>query len=483
MASPGGGFDFSKPGQTWKKMLLSWTHGGAEHVTKWINGWQVEPVAAMPVVFILLVWTAYTLDSVAVEAVFALMVALSPLWLPVALLTMFWHQWMHYIRFRFWFSPVSEPVLLEITLPPEIEKSPMAMEIFLTSLHQTGGETTFLHRVWRGQMRLVSSLEIASNHGQIRYYLHTRRGFSNIIESRLYGQFPEAQVREAEDYTRAIPSNLEGYELAGTEYQKGDLDALPIKTYIDFSLDKNPDTPEIQTDPISQTLELMGSIGPDEHMWMQIVLRGRKKDEWYGFYLNADSYMDGAKKLIADIAKGAVERATALVSDEAEKKKVGARGATLMSEMERRKVEMVERSMSKLVFECGIRTVYAAKRERFVGVNISHLVTFFAAYRGAPGKQHNSLGVTRGTLYFDYPWQDWGGIRQNIEAHNILFRYKHRAYFGVPYDQVPVFMTTEELATLWHFPSSAVHTPALNRVPAKVSEAPLNLPTAQPLPH
>lgn len=482
MAS-GGGDDFKKY-PTWKKMLLSWTHDGADHIMKWINGWQVEPVAVMPFVFIFLVSTAYALDPVAVEAEFALMVALSPVWLPIALLTMFWHQWMHYIRFRFWFSPVSEPVLLEITLPPEVEKSPLAMEIFLSSLHNTGGETTFIHRVWRGQMRPVFSVEIASNHGQIRYYLQTRQSFRNIVESRLYGQFPEAQVREAEDYTRVIPSNLEGYELAGTEYQKdGSLaDALPIKTYIDFGLDKNPDTPEIQTDPISQTLELMGSIGPDEHMWMQIVLRGRKKDEWYGFYLNSDRFMEGAKKLLADITKGAVERATALVTDEAEAKKVGSRGSTLLSEMERRKVEMIERSMGKLVFECGIRTVYAAKKERFAGVNVSHLVTFFAAYRGVPGKQYNSLGVTRGTLYFDYPWQDWGGIRQNIEAHNILFRYKHRAYFGVPYDQVPVFMTTEELATLWHFPSSIVRTPALNRVPAKVSEAPLNLPTAQPLP-
>jgi hypothetical protein len=481
MASHGGGFDFSKPGQTWKKMLLSWTHGGAEHLTKWINGWAFEPVAVMPIVFILLVWTAYALDPVAVEAVFALMVALSPLWLPVALLTMFWHQWIHYIRFRFWFSPINTPALLEVTLPPEVEKSPLAMEIFLTSLHQGGGETTFLHRVWRGQMRMVSSLEIASNHGQVRYYIHTRAGWRNIIESRLYGQFPEAQVREVDDYARQIPTNLVGYSLWGTEYQKGEPDALPIKTYIDFNLDKNPDTPEIQTDPISQMLELMGSIGPDEHMWVQFIIRARKKDEWYGFYLSADKYMDGAKKVIADIAKGAVERATALVGDEAEKKKVGARGATLMSEMERRKVESVERSMSKLLFECGIRTIYAAKGDAFKGVNISNLVTFFAPFRGV-GKQTNSIGVTRGLAYFDYPWQDWGELRQNIERRNLIFRYKHRAYFGVPYDQTPIFMTTEELATLWHFPSSAVRTPALNRVPAKVSEAPLNLPTAQSLP-
>ena len=462
-------------------MLLSWTHDGAEHVRKWIQGWKVEPIVAMPVVFVFLVWVVYSADPVALEAQLAFMVALSPLWLPIALLTMFWHQWMHYIRFRFWFSPVNTPVVLEITLPPEVEKSPLAMEIFLVSLHQGGGETTFLHRVWRGQLRMVSALEIASNHGQVRYYIHTRAGWRNILESRLYGQFPEAQVREVEDYTRDIPTNLEGYSLWGTEYEKGEADALPIKTYQEFGLDKNTDTPEVQTDPISQMLELMGSIGPDEHLWLQFVIRARKKDEWYGFYLNSDRYVDGAKKLIADITRGAVDRATELVGDDAEKKKVGARGATLMSEMERRKVESIERSMSKLLFEVGIRAIYVAKNNAFKGVNISNVVTLFAPYRGV-GKQTNSLSVTRGQSIFDYPWQDFNGIRENIIRRNLIFHYKHRAYFGVPYDQVPVFMTTEELATLWHFPSSAIRTPALNRVPAKVSEAPLNLPTAQSLP-
>lgn len=489
MASHGGGFDFSKPGSTWKKMLLSWTHGGAEHINKWINGWGIEPIAVMPVAFLLFLWVVYALDPMAIEAVFAVAVATSPVWLPYALLIAFWHQWMHYIRFRFWFSPITTPVLLEIMLPPEVEKSPLAMEIFLVSLHQGGGETTFLHRIWRGQMRMTSSLEIASNHGQIRYYIQTRRSFRNIIESRLYGQFPEAQVREVDDYTQQIPSNLAGYQIAGTEYAKGDAGALPIKTYMEFNLDKNPDTPEIQTDPISQILELMGSIGPDEHMWVQFIIRARRKDEWYGFYLNADSFMDGAKKLLAEVTGGAVKRAQDLVStgdpaeDKKQKAQAAARGSTLLTEIERRKVESIERSMSKLVFECGIRTIYAAKPERFVGVNVSHLVTFFTAFRGAPGKQYNSLNVTRGTLYFDYPWQDWNGIRENIERHNILFRYRHRAYFGVPYDQVPIFMTTEELATIWHFPSSAIRTPALSRVPAKVSEAPLNLPTAESLPH
>jgi hypothetical protein len=83
----------------------------------------------------------------------------------------------------------------------------------------------------------------------------------------------------------------------------------------------------------------------------------------------------------------------------------------------------------------------------------------------------------RGNNWFDYPWQDWKEIRANRMRRNLFFRYKQRAYFYVPYDQVPVFMTTEELATIWHFPSSVVQTPALDRVPSRRSDAPINLPT------
>ena len=80
--------------------------------------------------------------------------------------------------------------------------------------------------------------------------------------------------------------------------------------------------------------------------------------------------------------------------------------------------------------------------------------------------------------YFDYPWQDWGFIRRSIEKRNLFNNYRHRAYFFVPLDQAPVFMTTEEIATLWHLPSSVVKTPSLDRVPSRRAEAPPNLPVS-----
>src|SRR3989344_8319088 len=271
----------------WKKYLLFWGPGGAENLQDWLDDWEIEPIAVMPIAFLLLVWLAAVLDPDAVAGTFAMVVALSPIWLPIYLFVFFWSTWIHYIRLLFWFG--QKHILLHIELPPEVSKSPLAMELFLTAIHNAGGESTFIARIWEGKSRAVWSLEIASNEGRVDFYLHTRESWRNILEAKLYGQFPEAKVTLVDDYVNNIPFNTEEYGLWGCDFNKtAKPQALPIKSYIDYGLDKNTDTPEIQVDPITNVLEHMSTMGPGEYLWMQLVIRARKKDEWYGFYLGGD---------------------------------------------------------------------------------------------------------------------------------------------------------------------------------------------------
>lgn len=474
MSSGGGGEPFEE--KPWyKKIFLLWTHDGSEYISeKVIYDWGFEPLAIIPVFFVLLLVVAGSVDPGAVSGTLAMVIALSPIWLPIGLAVGFWITWIHYLRFMFWFK--QEHVLLEIQLPPEVVKSPLSMELFLTAMYNSGGESTFIARVWEGKFRAIFTLEIASNEGQVRFYLHCRKGWKNVLEARLYGQFPEARVTEVEDYVAKIPYNNQEYSLWGTEYKKtAAADAMPIKTYIDYGLDKSPDKPENQVDPISNLVEFLGHIGQGEHLWLQIIMRARKKDEWYGFYTAGDPWKKPAAAMISAITKGAIKRAQDLIEgDDAEKKKVGSRGAMLLTGGEKLQVEAIERNLTKNVFECGIRVIYMARNENFNGVNIGNVVKLFDPYNQP---NYNSIMPDRGNNDFDYPWQDWNGIRENRVRRNLFFRYKHRAYFFVPYDQVPTLLTTEELATIWHFPSSVVQTPALDRVPSRRSDAPINLPT------
>src|ERR1700722_6563079 len=126
-------------------MLL---HHEAEKVKGFIESWAFESILVSFVGFLFLLWVAYDADPGAVSGVFAMTIALSPVWLPVALLVFLWISWIDYIRFGFWFW--RQMVLLEIQLPPEVSKSPAAVEVFLNSIYNTGSETTFINRFWKG---------------------------------------------------------------------------------------------------------------------------------------------------------------------------------------------------------------------------------------------------------------------------------------------------------------------------------------------
>lgn len=431
----------------------------------------IEPALIAPLVFFGLVGFMISNDPIAIRATFTALAATSPIWLPFFLLKYFWIYWMHYIRFRFWFS--QEMVLLEVALPPEVTKNPKAMELFITSMWNSGGEVTFIKRIWEGSFRPVWALEIASNEGQVNFYIHMRKAMRSIVEARLYGQYPEAQVKEVEDYTRRVNFNIDEYELWGAEFRKNEPQALPIKTYIDYGLDKDPDE-EFKIDPITNTLEYMATMGKGEYLWFQIIMKARKKDEWYGFYNNkTDSYKDGYKEAVKKLMQGAAKRAGSLVTDPQAKAQAEARGMTLMTPGEKLKLEAMERSIEKLVFECGMRAIYMAKKENFRGSNISGIPRFFDAYRS---NEFNAINPTRWHASLDYPWQDFHNIRRNAFKKKLFFLYQNRAYFYVPMDQAPIFMTVEELATIWHFPSSSVRTPGLNRIASRRSEAPVNLP-------
>ncbi len=448
-------------------------HDTAHSANAWIDGWHVETIVVAGTAMFVFVLTALVVDPDAVLAAGSALVALSPLWLPVTLFVIFWKIWMHYIRYAYWFrQPMT---LLHIELPPEVAKSPLAMELVLVGLWNNGSETTFIQRIWKGQFRAISTLELVSNEGRIGYYIHLRKNWKEFIEARIYGQFPEAKITEVtRDYVDEVPYNTEEYDLWGTEYAKESslAEALPIRTYIDYGLDKNTDTPEIHVDPMTNILEFLSTIKTDEYLWIQIVMKARKKDEWYGFY-TGNHWLDDAKTNIKKITEAAIERARGLTSDEAEQKKVGSRGAMLLTGGEKLMVESIERSLTKQVFDCGFRTVYIVKKGKFDLSRVNNLVRLWDPFRG---ENTNKLSVARGKSIFDYPWQDWDGIRATMISKKMFFWYKHRAYFYVPYDQKEVCMTTEELASIWHFPNSEVKTPALQRVPSRRAAAPSGLP-------
>src|SRR6185369_2665655 len=105
-----------------------------------------------------------------------------PIWLPIALFRVWSIYWIRYVRAD-WIRR-EKSILLEIKIPKETNKSPKAMEIFFTSLYQTGSATT-VQAFWEGKVRPWFSFEIVSFGGEIHFFIWSLRKWRNIIEAQL----------------------------------------------------------------------------------------------------------------------------------------------------------------------------------------------------------------------------------------------------------------------------------------------------------
>src|SRR3989344_6299565 len=207
---------------------------------------------------------------------FKVLYYLSYVFVPVASCIIIWDLWL--IMRRTQFSQKQTHVLLEVKLPREVLKSPKAAEFFITGLYQTFGEANWYEKYWKGQTRAWFSLEIASIDGGVHFFIWTRSSSRNQIEANIYSQFPGIEIYEVPDYTLPISFDPDTTGLWATEFDLNKPDAYPIKTYVDYGLDENPDE-EFKIDPLTPLIEFLGSLDRGHHAWIQIILRAHKAED------------------------------------------------------------------------------------------------------------------------------------------------------------------------------------------------------------
>lgn len=386
------------------------------------------------------------------------------IWLPIFLIYLAWHLWYYYRQAVY--IRTTEWSMLEIKMPRQISKSPRAMEVVLGIFSQTYAGNT-ITRFTQGIVRSWFSLELVSLGGKIHFYFRIPKFFKNVIEAQIYSQYPEVEISETEDYVHNIPAYgtpQSDHKIWGVEFAFSREDAYPIKTYVDYGLDKDPKE-EFKVDPMTPLLEFLGSITPTEQVWVQILLIAtRKRFHKPGTLFGKQDWRKDAEALIDKLMKR-------------EQFKAGPDaaipfGALALSPGERAAVEAVERSMDKIAFDCGIRGIYLAKKDQFREVNIPGLQSSFKQFNSA-----NLNGFKSGLLTsVDEPWKDFKGIRVERMKRKIFNAYRRRSYFYPPYVGKAMVLNVEELATIYHFPGEVAATPTLAKIESKRGEPPVDLP-------
>ncbi len=398
--------------------------------------------------------------------VFRVLYYTSFVWLPVILLIGLRDLFLNYRRAQF-FSK-QKNVLLEIRLPREIFKSPQAMEFFIAGLYQPFGDANWYEKYWKGATIPSFSLEIVSIEGEIHFFIWTREGHRNRIEANLYSQYPGIEIYTVPDYTLPVSYDPTIHGMWTSEFSLTKSDAFPIKTYIDYKLDKDPKE-EYKIDPLTPLIEFLGTLGRGEQAWLQIIIRAHR---------NEDKDPKTGEKIDLKWKKAAEEEKEKIL-----KKSKGEKGpddkiipgtSRFLTDGETETVKALERSISKTGFDVGMRAVYIAPKDTFNPGNIGGIIGGVTHFNSSlNGFKPSGMSTPK---YKYFPWKDRNPKVINWEKQDMLDAYKRRAYFYPPYKRPHFVLNTEELATLFHFPGGVSTTPTFARIGSKKSDAPSNLP-------
>ncbi len=409
-------------------------------------------------------------------------------WIPLFLIIITWDLWLKYIRALYFAKQTY--VLLEIKLPREIFKSPRAMEFCIAGMFQTVLERNWFEKYWKGQTRAWFSLEIVAIDGAVHFYIWTRNWHKNQIEANLYSQYPGVEIYEVPDYTLPFSYNPETTSFWASEFKLKKADAFPIKTYIDYSMEKDPKE-EHKIDPMTPFIEFIGSLSRQNQVWFQIIIRAHKAEEkdrdktiskwkiWQTWKIkDVWDFMEKKDYKWKEAAQEEIDKIIAGIKGEKDKdgKFIPGTGRQL-TEVEKETISALGRSISKPGFDVGMRLVYTAPKDVFVIQNLAGIIGGITHFNSHLNGFETTNGSEERYKHFMFSWLARGKKKRNVEKQNMLDAYKRRAYFYTPYKREhPFVLNSEELATMFHLPGGVSATPSFARIESRKAEAPTNLP-------
>ena len=410
--------------------------------------------------------------------VYKILFVFSPIVIPLILIYVAVILYVQFVQLRY--LSKQEPVLLEIKIPKDIQKSPLAMEIVLGAMQQSGA-ATYTEAYLVGKMPAWFSLELVSIGGEVHFYIWAcEKKFKTILEHQIYAQYPTVEIYEVskdKDYAKQIPYDPRNWGIWGLQYKLTKDDVYPIKTYVDYNMDKDQKD-EYKIDPMTAVLEFLGSVGKGQQVWLQILIKrhGEEGLKEFKLFKKPDWTKDAEDEINLIREKATIDRGDDIP------------GFPNPTKGQIEQIAAIERSIGKMAFDTMIRGFYVAKEGTFNPINITGLIGTMRQYSS------NNLNGLKMSIWTDtdkefplfkdlvvlFPFlKKTRERRQEVLKKQMFNAYKLRSHFYPPYKnhkQNSFILTTEEVATIYHFPGNVSATPTLSKSASKKAEPPANLP-------
>ncbi len=371
--------------------------------------------------------------------------------------------------------------MLAINIPQDAIQTPKGMENFFNNIAGSKSAITWKEKWLFGKFQTFFSFEIVGRDGNIQFYIRTVDKYRDLIEAAMYAQYPEAQITEVEDYIDGIPDEYphETLDCWGSEIVLRKDDFLPIKTYESFEHKMQKD--QMFKDPILPLLEIMGKMRKGEMYIIQIVIQQPDEQDWIkgGKKFIDKMYGKEEKKKKAGLIEG-----TAWLPSEVVRQmtglSIGAGGEAgaddskdnfrmfKITPEERDKLDGVKEKISKIGWGSKIRFIYVAKKELYRKGTIASMSKGY--FHQFAHQNWNKFGIYGpATPKDDYFWMTWAIEKKKMKLIK-YFKMRHPGAISSPF-----YLNSEELATLFHFPSADSRTPVFSKLTARRSEAPSEL--------
>lgn len=346
-------------------------------------------------------------------------------------------------------------ILYQVTVPQEALKSTegqkdekqiiSVMEQFYTSL--TKIREGFVSNFFYGKPYIAIEMAAEAESTEMSFYVVVPRRISRFIEKQITSFFPHANINLVKDYSIFSP----GAKTAGGYLKIEKNPNIPLRTYL-----------MMESDPIKNITNAFSKLPYGEGAAIQIIIRPAM-----------NVFRQTSRQVIKELQKGqSIDRAIATtrmsnqflkgIGDLIKEDFLNQKPKTKQEEQkpvtpeQENLIKVIENKASKMAFETNIRLITSASTQEKAELVLDELEGAFNQFN-APN--FNGFKISRSAL------------RGPSFIRNLVFNFVFRIFSQNNH----ILLSTEELASVFHFPIVTTETPNIKWLKAKGAAAPVNV--------
>ncbi len=286
----------------------------------------------------------------------------------------------------------------------------------------------------------VFTFEIVCHREKINFFVTVPEALRNFIEQQVHAQYPNAQIDEVPDYNIFSPNGV----IMGSYLRFRRQSYFPIKIYT-----------KMETDSMNSLTNALSKVDSGDGVAIQYVIRSAKPG-WRKEGLRIARGMQQGKKL-KDVQNNSIGGKvfkeisnTALTSSKDKKPEESYRLSPLEDEM----VKGLEEKASHAGFDVNIRVVVSGKTPERAQTYLNDILNAYGQF---------NVYEYGNSFKSDMP------RRQSKIVHAFIYRHFIEKY--------GIILSSQEMATVYHFPLPTTETPKINWLLSRRALPPSNLPS------